>query len=340
MLKLSILLFLVFLSFFADSGWTEENGEELFKKGIKAIEAGEYETAIQCFRETIALHPDHAASYSNMGYVYGIRGMWDEAIEAYKKAAAISPNEACIRSDFGFSLYKKQMLDEAIAEFKKAIDLNSEYVTAYHNLGVAYAEKKMFDKAIPMFQKALEITPNDPASHFNLGKVYKELGKHALAAEYYYQAGILYLKEGYREGALTAYENILPCSKEIADILLKKLYPDKEASDLQVPSPPKKEDHWYVLTYRMNVRKDPYIPSKILGQLDKGAEFQILKEGPNNTPLYSWYLIRTKSGFSGWVCGIHKGIVKYKPVSKPNVPALPPSSSVSYRKFTYLNSSM
>lgn len=326
-MKLRILLLLVFLSFFADSGWTEESGEEWFKKGIEAIEAGDYETAIQCFRETIALHPDHAASYSNMGYVYGTKGMWNEAIGAYKKAVTISPNEACIRSDLGFSLYKEGMLDEAIAEFKKAIGLDSEYVTAYHNIGVVYAEKKMFDKAIPMFQEALKITPNDPASHFNLGKVYKELGKHALAAEHYYQAGILYLKEGYREGALTAYEKILPCSKKIADILLKKLYPDKEAPDLEVQSPPKKEDHWYVLTTRMNVRKNSYIPSEILGQLDKDAEFQILKEGPNNTPRYSWYLIRTKSGFSGWVCGIHKGIVKYKPVSKPNVSSLPPSSS-------------
>lgn len=319
-----ILLFLFFLFFFADLGWAEEGGEEWFKKGIEATEAGKYETAIRCFRETIALHPNNAASYSNIGYAYGTMGMWDEAVEAYKKAVTISPNEARMRGDLGFSLYKKGMFDEAIGEFEKAIDLDSEYVAAYHNLGVAYAEKKMFDKAIPMFQEALKIAPNDPASHFNLGKVYKELGKHTLAVEHYYQAGILYLKEDYREGALTAYENILPCSKEIASVLLKKLYPDEEPADLATQSSSEKEDQWYVLTTRMNVRKGPYIPSKIVGQLDKDAEFQIVKKAPNNTPLYSWYLIRDRSGFSGWLCGIYKGIVKYKPVSKPTVPSPPP----------------
>lgn len=305
--------------FFADLAWAQESAEEWFNEGVKAAEAGDYEKAISCFRKTIELHPDHVPSYSNIGYIYVDKGMWDKAIDIYEKTLRISPNDARVHHDLGFCWYKKGMIDEAIAEFSKAIASDSEFASAYEYLGVVYAEKRMFNKAIPLFKKALKIAPNDPSPHLNLGEIYKQLGKHILAADHYYQAGILYLKKDNRDQAIKAYKNILPCSKEIADVLFKKLYPDEQASDMTMPLPSKNKDQWYVLTSRMNVRKDPRIPSEILGQLDKGEKFQIIKEAPNNIPFCSWYLIRTKSGFSGWLCGIHKGIVKYKPAPEPNV---------------------
>lgn len=313
-----------FLSFFAGFVWAQESPEEWFKKGTEAAEAQDYEKAISCFKKTIALHPNHVASYSNIGYVYVVKEMWDEAIDVYRKAITISPNDARIHHDLGFSLYKKRMLDEAIEEFKKAIALDSKFAPAYENLGVLYAEKRMFDEAILTFKKALDISPDDPTTHFNLGRAYKAHGNDILAADHYYQAGILYLKKDNRDEALKAYMDLLSCSKEIAGMLFKKLYPEEKASDLITSLPSKKKDQWYVLLTRMNVRKDPYIPSKLLGQLDKGTEFQVIREAPNNTPFCSWYLIRTESGFSGWLCGIYKGSVKYKPAATSNVPSPPP----------------
>ncbi len=106
-MKLRMILFLFFLFFLADSGWTEEAGEEWFKKGVKSIEAENYKEAVYCFKKTIDLYPNHVPSYSNLGYLYNIMGKWDEAIETYKKALAINPNDVRIHHDLGFSLYKK-----------------------------------------------------------------------------------------------------------------------------------------------------------------------------------------------------------------------------------------
>ncbi len=324
-MRLRTLLLLFFLFFFAGLGWAQESAEEWFKKGIEAAEVENYEKAISCFEKTIALHPDHVPSYSNIGYIYVTQNMWNEAIDVYKKVLTITPNDARIHHDLGFSLYKKVIFDEATIELKKAIALDSKFASAYENLGVVYAQKEMFDEAILMFKEALRITPNDPSTHFNLGRAYKAHGNDILAADHYCQAGILYLKEDNRDRAIKAYEKLLPCSKEIAVVLFKKLYAHKGASDLTTPLPPQKKDQWYVLLTRMNVRKGPDISSKILGQPEKGAEFQIIKEAPNNTPFCSWYLIRTKSGFSGWLCGIYKGSAKYKPAATSNAPSPPPN---------------
>jgi uncharacterized protein YgiM (DUF1202 family) len=62
----------------------------------------------------------------------------------------------------------------------------------------------------------------------------------------------------------------------------------------------------------MNLRQDPSTSGKIIRKLHKNAEFQIIEEAPDNNPRNSWYLIRTRSGFTGWLCGIYNGNVKYK----------------------------
>ncbi len=316
--KLGIILFLFFLFFSANPGWTEESAEEWFERGIKNIETENYKEAVYSFKKTIDLHPNHIPSYNNLGYLYNIMGKWDEAIETYKKALAVNPNDVRTNHDLGFSLYKKGALDEAIAQCKKAIALDSEFAPPYYISGVIYLEKKMFKEAVPVFKKALEITPDYPAAHRNLGQAYKELGKNISGADHYYQAGILYLKENNREEALIVYENILDCSKEIAGVFLKKLYPDEEAPTPTTLLPLKKKNQWHTLIAKMNIRKDHSTDSKIIGQLDKDTKFEIIREAPNNTPLYSWYLIRTKSGFSGWLCGVHKGIIKYEIVAERN----------------------
>ena len=339
-MKRCIIIFLSFLFFFADAGLAEEAAEEWFSKGVKSIEEENYEQAIHCFKKTIDIHPNHVPSYNNLGYIYNIMGMWDKAIETYKKALTINPNDVRIHHDLGVSLYKKEMFDEAIAEFKKAIALDSEFDLPYHTLGVIYLEKKMFEEAIAVLKKALETAPDNSVvhrnlglaykevgknilsgDHCNLGLAYKEVGKNILSADHYYQAGILYLKEDNREEALIAYKNILQCSKEIAGVFLIKLYPDKKASDPTTPLSFKKKSQWYVMLTRMNIRKNHSAGSKIISQLDRGVEFQIIREATDNTPVYSWYLIKTKSGLSGWLCGVYRGTVKYNIVSERNEPS-------------------
>jgi len=311
-LRTHTLIILIALFFLTNLVWAEEGAEEWFKKGIKSVEEKKYEDAIHCFNKTIDLYPENVPSYSNLGYIYSIKEMWDEAINAYKKGLAIDPGDIHMHHDLGFALYKNGMHDNAIEEFKKSIALNSKFAPSYHMLGIVYIEKKMFDQAIPMLKKALEIEPGYPIIHCNLGQAYKETEKHILAADQYYQAGIIYLNNKNREAALLAYEDMISCSNEIAGIFLTKLYPDGKTSDIKTLSLPGKKDKWYILVSKMNVRKSNSINSEIIGNLAEGSEFQIIREASDNTPLNSWYLIKAKSGISGWLCGIHNGIVKYE----------------------------
>lgn len=309
--KSYIFLFLFSLTFCANFGLASENtAQEWFKKGIENIEITNYEKAIFCFQQTIALYPNHMPSYSNLGYVYNIQGLWDLAIETYKKAIAIDSNDALMHHDLGFSLHQKGMLDEAINEFTTAILINPQLVASYQTLGYVYIEKKLFDKAVQTFKKALTFDANHPETYCGLGQAYKSIGKSILSADCYYQAGIHYLKKHNREEALQSYKNILSCSWEIAGVFLKQLYPLEKSYNAVLPKVNKQKKRYILLT-QMNIRKHDSIDSEIIGQLDENTKFQIIKESPNNTPISSWYLIRTSFGFSGWLAGVHQGSVKY-----------------------------
>lgn len=308
-----ILLSSTLLLFLTQSGFSQETAEEWFNKGVSAAGSGDNETAIRCFEKTIELHPGHVASYSNIGYICGLRGMWDEAIRAYQKALEAEPNDVRTHHDLGFSFHKKGMFDAAVAEFKKALELDPAFAPAYHNLGITYAEQGMLDEAIQALSQALELGTDNPATHFSLAKAYKETGDNILAADHYYQAAMIYLQDGSREGALAAYENILPCSKEIAALLLKQLYPDKDDSTAKTALTGEKDAAWYVLTAKMNIRDGHSTDGKVIAVLDRGTQFQIVKEAPNNTPLNAWFLVKTRPGVEGWLCGLNKGGAKYKP---------------------------
>ena len=55
---------------------------------------GKLEEAIEAYNKALAIKPDYAEAYSNMGVALKDQGKLEEAIEAYNKALAIKPDYA------------------------------------------------------------------------------------------------------------------------------------------------------------------------------------------------------------------------------------------------------
>ena len=87
------------------------SGEEWFNKGYQAGEGDNFDEAIRCYKKSIAIDPNYAPAYNNLGSIYG----------------------------------KKGMLDDAIAEYKKAIAIDPDYTHAHNNLARAYIQKGLED---------------------------------------------------------------------------------------------------------------------------------------------------------------------------------------------------
>jgi tetratricopeptide (TPR) repeat protein len=152
---------------------------------------------------------------------------YDEAIKCYKEAIALNPKLAKAHYNLGTNYSNKGMLDEAIPEFKQALTINPNYAEAHNNLGNVYDKKGMLDEALSEYKKAVTINPDLPPANYNLGLSYSRKGLNYLAAEHLHKAGLLFLKQGNREWALRAYEDLkLTNSKELEQKMYEKLHPE------------------------------------------------------------------------------------------------------------------
>jgi len=165
-------------------------------------ELGKLEEAIEAYTKALAIKPDYAEAYSNMGAALADQGKPEEAIEVYNKALAIKPDYAEAYSNMGNALKEQGMLEEAIEAYTKALAIKPDYAEAYSNMGVALADQGKLEEAIEVYNKALAIKPDYAEAYSNMGMALKDQGKLEEAIEAYNKA--LAIKPDYAE----AYSNM------------------------------------------------------------------------------------------------------------------------------------
>ena len=144
---------------------------------------GKMEEAIEAYKKALAIKPDYADAYNNMGNALQDQGKLDEAIEVYKKALAIKPDYADAYNNMGNALQDQGKLDEAIEVYKKALAIKPDYAEAYNNMGNALQDQGKLVEAIEVYKKALAFKPDYAEAHHN--------SSHALLATKDFDQGFI-----------------------------------------------------------------------------------------------------------------------------------------------------
>src|SRR5712691_5458262 len=127
------------------------------------------------YQKAIALKPDVAANYNNLGNDMAKLGKIDEARAAYQKYVDRKSTDAALAwRNFGIVLYQANRMKEAIEPLQKAIQIDPKSAQAWYLLGIALVNTMEFktqgDKMTPVmqpgtieaYQKAIELDPNGP----------------------------------------------------------------------------------------------------------------------------------------------------------------------------------
>jgi Tfp pilus assembly protein PilF len=123
--------------------------------------------------------------YFTLACSYENSNRYHEAIEAYKQSLQMNPDHMEAYLNLGVVYYKIGKYSDAIEILKQALAVNPYVLTAYNKLGTAYIIRGAYAMAIDTFRKAAEIDPNDPTAHFNLGIAYFLSGDKSAAFEEY-----------------------------------------------------------------------------------------------------------------------------------------------------------
>lgn len=130
------------------------------QQGADALNARNFNKAIEEFLTVIQHNKDSAEAHFHLGLAYFMLEDYEKAIDAYKLALLCEPME----------------------------------LEAYINLASTYRILKRYDKAIEVYERAIRLLPNKPILHSELGAVYSLQGKRNEAVNAFKTAMRLKLK--------------------------------------------------------------------------------------------------------------------------------------------------
>ena len=125
------------------------------------IQNGNSDQAMKIFEDLLAIDPNNAEAYNQIGYYYGYRGDYDRAMENLKKYQFIAPDAANPFDSLGENQAYAGHYTEAIENLNRALAIKPDFAPAYEHLGVVYEGLGDTRKSIESYRKALQVADSD-----------------------------------------------------------------------------------------------------------------------------------------------------------------------------------
>jgi Flp pilus assembly protein TadD len=153
------------------------DAETLFSQGNLCMEAGDVNSAEECFRKAVQIAPDFAEAYANLGLLLDRRGATEAAEAFYWRSLALNPAHSETHLNLGALLASKKRFNEAEAAYRQAIELRPHSPVGWSNLGVLYACMKREGEAEQCYRKAMTLDESYATARFNLSYLLLRQGR-------------------------------------------------------------------------------------------------------------------------------------------------------------------
>lgn len=132
-----------------------------FYHGVCAYRLHRFADAAQSFRICLALSPDSAACWFNLGVAYIALGQehWGHALYDLDRALTLNSSFTAAALNRGILHYRLKQPAEAIADFETALQHGADPVTVHYHLALVYWEQRRIRDALTHLQETLRQNP-------------------------------------------------------------------------------------------------------------------------------------------------------------------------------------
>lgn len=141
-------------------------------RGVKKIESGFYQEALQDIKESLKLYPEYPAAFYFQGICYERLDSLSKAQKSFEKAIELDPIQAGPYNELGNLYMKKGKFKQAKELYKKTLEKDSKYVLAYYNLGVCNILTQNLAKATKNFEEIIEKDSAFAPAYFQIAQIY------------------------------------------------------------------------------------------------------------------------------------------------------------------------
>ena len=183
----------------------------LMSLGALQGQRGDFADATRSIEQALAINPDSAAAYSNLGncrkctgqfeaalvsYDQALRlektadtlvnrgatltdlGRYDDAVDSFNQALSLLPSHIVALDCRGVAYARLGRHEEALASHQEAAALDPDNHQMWSNAAIVAVTLKKFDVALMSYEQALLLRPDDVTIHNNRGAVLTDLGRH------------------------------------------------------------------------------------------------------------------------------------------------------------------
>jgi tetratricopeptide (TPR) repeat protein len=203
--------------------------ERKIAAGVKALKAGDLDTADRVFTELLHQGTRNALIFHNLGVIAQERGNHQEAVTRFRQAIRLQPSYGPSRLLLGSSLWALGKNEDALREFKRAIVLMPDQPAARLELAKAYESSGNWIAAVEQLQKLVSLAPDNAENSYQLGKALTKLSGWSLreiarlnpnSARLHQALGQEYAIQEKYDQALAAYQQAAQSDPKLPEIHL------------------------------------------------------------------------------------------------------------------------
>jgi serine/threonine-protein kinase len=142
-----------------------EDAQDLFTRGHRALDAGDFREAVECFSRAIRLRPNVSDVYRLRAYAYLEMGDRARALNDLDQAIRLKPADATGYADRAAELHAQRQFDQAIADCDRALRLDPSRVSLIGLRARCHADGGNSGAAFKDFAEAIEADPKNAAMH-------------------------------------------------------------------------------------------------------------------------------------------------------------------------------
>ena len=93
--------------------------ETSFQQAVEAFNSSNLDLAIDLFKTTVSLSPDHADAYNYLGQAYFKKEEYQDSVNSFEKALEIEPTHVQAKENLGVAQWKRDNLSEQLLNQQK-----------------------------------------------------------------------------------------------------------------------------------------------------------------------------------------------------------------------------
>ena len=168
--------------------------------GMKALEEGKYEAAVQAFTKAIEADAKDYFAHFNLAMAYGFLHKDAEGIAEYRKTLELKPGLYEAELNAGILLMRQKNPAQALPLLQNAAEQKPQEFRPRYYLAEAQLQTGAPAKAEESFRLALELDPKSAGAQLGVAHALARQGKLAEAAPHFRQAA--QIDPNYRDGLL------------------------------------------------------------------------------------------------------------------------------------------